>query len=205
MSSIFDPLGIIAPVTIRLKALLQQIWRLGLKWDNQIPSDPQHKLQKILDSFLRMERLTLPRIFFPNQSNKSWSLGIQAFTNASLIGIAAVLFLRMHNLDKTVIECKFLIGKSKVAPIKQLSVPKLELEAATIGARLLSFASKELHLSRTAVLHVWTDSQVVLDGIKSTKQQKTFVANRLTEISTMDHQLQWHHIPTTLNPADHGT
>ena len=72
----------------------------------------------------------------------------------------------MHNLDETVIECKFLIGKSKVAPIKQLSVPKLELEAATIGARLLSFASKELHLSRTAVLHVWTDSQVVLAWIK---------------------------------------
>ena len=89
---------------------------------------------------------------------------IHAFTDASLIGMAAVLFLRIHNLDETVIECKFLIGKSKIAPIKQLSVPKLELEAATIGARLLSFASKELHLSRTAVLHVWTDSQVVLIG-----------------------------------------
>ena len=103
---------------------------------------------------------------------------IHAFTDASLIGMAAVLFLRMHNLDETVIvtvECK--IGKSKIAPIKQLSVPKLELEAATIGARLLSFASKELHLSRTAVLHVWTDLQVVLDWIKSTKRQKTFVAN----------------------------
>ena len=154
LSSIFDPLGIIAPVTIRLKALLQQIWRLGLKWDNQIPSDHQHKLQKILASFLRMERIYLPRILFPNQSNKSWSLEIHAFTDASLIGMAAVLFLRMHNLDETVIECKFLIGKSKVVPIKQLSVPKLELEAATIGARLLSFASRKLHLSRTAVLHV---------------------------------------------------
>ena len=117
--------------------------------------------------------------------------------------MAAVLFLRMLNLDETVLECKFLIGKRKVAPIKQLSVPKLELEAATIGARLLSFVSKEFHLNRTAVLHVWTGSQVVLDWIKSTKQQKIFVANRLTEISTMDHQLQWHHIPTTLSPADH--
>ena len=105
----------------------------------------------------------------------------------------------------TRVQCKFLIGKIKVAPIKQLSVPKLELEAATIGARLLSFASKELHLNRTAVLHVWTDSQVVVDWIKSTKQRKTLVANRLIEISTMDHQLHWHHIPTTLNPADHGT
>ena len=83
---------------------------------------------------------------------------IHALTDASLIGMAAVLFLRMHNLDETVIECKFLIGKSKVALVKQLSVPKLELQAATIGARLLSFASKELHLNRLAVLHVWTDS-----------------------------------------------
>ena len=64
LSSIFDPLEIIAPVTIRLKALLQQIWRLGLKWDNQIPTDHQHKLQKFLDSFLRMERITVPRILF---------------------------------------------------------------------------------------------------------------------------------------------
>ena len=131
---------------------------------------------------------------------------MHAFTDSSLFGMALVLFLRMHSLDETVIECKFLIGKSKIAPTKQLSVPKLELEAATIGAPLFSFVSKELHLNRTAVLHVWTDSQVVLDWIKSTKQQKrTFVAIRLTEISTLDHQLHRHHIPTTLNPADHGT
>ena len=143
---------------------------------------------------------------FPNQSSKSWSLELHAFTDASLIGMAAVLFLRMYNLDKAVIECRFLISQSKAAPIKQLSLLKRELEAETLRARLLSFASKEIHLNRTAVLHVWTDSQVVvLDWIKSTKQQKTFVANRLTKISTMDHQLQWHHIPTTLNPADHGT
>ena len=69
----------------------------------------------------------------------------------------------------------------------------------------MSFASKELHLNRTAVLHVWTDSQLVLDWIESTKQRKTFVVNRLTETSTMYHQLHWHYIPTTLNPADHGT
>ena len=86
--------------------------------------------------------------------------------------MAAVLFLRVHNLDKKVIEFKFLISNSKVAPIKQLSLTKLELEAATIGARLLSFASRELHLKRTAVLHVWTDSQVVLDWIKINETAK---------------------------------
>ena len=106
---------------------------------------------------------------------------IHALTDASLIGMASFLFLRMHNLDEAVIECRFLIGQSKVAPIKQLSLPKLDLEAETIGASLLSFALKELHLKRRAVSHVWTDIQVVSDRIKSTKQQKTFVANRLTE------------------------
>ena len=84
LSTILDPLGILAPVTNRLKALLQQIWRLGLKWDN----DHQHKLQKFLDSFLKMERITLPRILFPKKGNKSWSLEIMhLMTFHSSIGL----------------------------------------------------------------------------------------------------------------------
>ena len=106
-----------------------------------------------------MEKTTLPICI------KSWKLKIHAFRDASFIGKARVLFLLRHNSNKAVIESKFSMGKSKVAPIKQLSAPNLELEAATIGARLLSFASEELHLNRTAVVDAWRVCQVVLDWI----------------------------------------
>ena len=69
---------------------------------------------------------------------------------------------------------------------------------------LRPIASSELYFNRSAFLHTWSDSHVLLGWIKSTKQQKIFVANRLTEISTINHQLKCHHILITLTPADYG-
>ena len=100
---------------------------------------------------------------------------------ASAVAVAAVAYLKtVPNLGTDVETC-YLIGKSKVAPIKQISIPKLELEAAVIRVRLLSTILKEssLHITRSTI---WTDSQVVLDWLSTTKKQPAFVANNLKEI-----------------------
>ena len=107
------------------------------------------------------------------------------------------------NLATDVETCYF-IGKCKVAPIKQISMPKSELEAAVIGVRLLSTIMKDssFHITRSTL---WTDSQVVLDWLSQTKKQPVFVANRLKDILASADAYQWKHVTTKENPPEHGT
>ena len=118
--------------------------------------------------------------------------------------MAAVAYLRITHNHSEVTETCFLIVKGKVAPIKQTSVPKLELEAAVIGVRLHSTIVKESFFAIDKTLF-WTDSQVILDWIASSKKQPVYIANQLREIAATTKTKQWRHISTLNNPADHGT
>ena len=83
-------------------------------------------------------------------------------------------------------------------------MPKLELEAAVFGTRLRTLIQTEMTLNFEK-LYLWTDSRVVLDWISSTKKQNVFVSNRLEEIKETTKTDEWNHVPTNINPADHGT
>ena len=129
---------------------------------------------------------------------------IHVFVDASAVAVAAVAYLKTVPNLATDVETCYLIGKCKVDPIKQISTPKLELEAAVIGVRILSTIMKDLsfHITHSTL---WTDSQVVLDWLSTTKKQPVFVANRLKEILASTDAYQWKHVTTKENPADHGT
>ena len=126
------------------------------------------------------------------------------YVDASMAAMAVVAYLRTTNSQTTAPQACFLMGKCKVNPIKQLSVPKMELEAAVIGVRLLQLIQREITLTFDQIF-LWSDSQVVLDWIASNKKQNVFVSNRLREIHKSSSPQQWNHISTYLNPADHGT
>ena len=96
------------------------------------------------------------------------------------------------------------ISKSRVAPIKQTIIPKLELEAATMGAELASFVVTELTLYFSSV-HFWTESTATFEWINSDKRQKVFVTNRVNKILEHSKAEEWKHIPGKFKPADHGT
>ena len=98
----------------------------------------------------------------------------------------------------------FVLGKSRVAPLKQLSVPKLELEAALLGIRQLQVVRRAFDRNFPFV-NIWTDSCVVLDWIQNRKKLKSFVADRVNEISRSSAPADWRYVPSNLNPADHGT
>ena len=126
------------------------------------------------------------------------------FVDASTCAIASIIYLRSYDNNTKQTETSFIISKCKVPPLKSLSVPKLELEAAIIRIRLLKKVQKET-TPKIHDTHFWTDSRVVLDWIVSKKKQKLFVANRIREIHKSSKSRQWHYIPSNQNPADHGT
>ena len=178
VSTIFDPLGILSPLTIRIKMLLQQIWKLGKKWDETLPTELHSNLQKVLDSYFAMPDIEIPR-WLNSSTNKENNHQLHVFIDASTFALAAVACIRTQKQDE--IFQTSLLGKCKVAPIKQISVPKLELEAAVLGTRLRTLIQTEMTLIFEKV-YLWTDSRVVLDWISSTKKQNVFVSNRLEEL-----------------------
>ena len=92
-----------------------------------------------------------------------------------------------------------IMAKNRVAPLKSLTIPRLELMAAVIGSRLLDHITRYVDVSR-AVL--WSDSQIVLSWLKSTKILKPFIGNRVTEIKELTGEFPWRYCPTESNPAD---
>ena len=112
--------------------------------------------------------------------------------------LSAVAYIRTQKQDD-IFQTSFLLGKCKVATIKQISVPKLELEAAVLGTRLRTLIETEMTLEFEKA-YLWTDSRVVLDWISSTKKQNVFVSNRLKEIKKTTKTDEWNHVPTNFNP-----
>ena len=97
----------------------------------------------------------------------------------------------------------FIIGKARNAPVKFVSIPRLELQTAVLTTQMFMMLRKEreLNISRT---YLWTDSEIVLNYLKNEKRRlQTFVANRVEEIK--EHTLvdDWHHVPGSLYPADY--
>ena len=93
------------------------------------------------------------------------------------------------------------MAKTRVAPLKQLTLPKLELMGALVGARLSSFITNTISLSPSKV-HMWTDSQIVLYWLQNKKKLNQFVSHRVTEILQLTANTAWRYCPTADNPAD---
>ncbi|XP_028394462.1 uncharacterized protein LOC114518655 [Dendronephthya gigantea] len=91
------------------------------------------------------------------------------------------------------------MSKSRVAPLKKLTLPQLELMAAVTGARLASYLSCHLKLTETVF---WSDSQIVLHWLFSQKELKSFIKNRVKEIHQLTNNATWNYCPTSDNPAD---
>ena len=100
------------------------------------------------------------------------------------------------------IRISFVIGKSRLAPIKLVTIPRLELCGAVLASRLHELVSKELQF-KIDRMYFWTDSMTVLRYLRNTKSRfKTFVANRIAVIQDLTNVDDWRHIPGELNPAD---
>ena len=108
------------------------------------------------------------------------------------------------NRSRWIFHIPICVSKTKLAPIKQLSIPKLELEAATLGAELAGFSENEMTIT-IKMKHFWTDSTAILRWIQSKQRQKIYIANRLTKNHENSNPDNWRHIPGKMNPADHGT
>ncbi|XP_029157332.1 uncharacterized protein LOC114929817 [Nylanderia fulva] len=195
---LFDPMGWLAPVVIRAKILIQTTWLQRLDWDSPLPDQDAHRWRQLLDQLPLLDNIRVTR--WLNTGDDHSQLQLHGFADASERGYAAVVYIRNAATEKTSIN--LLMAKSKVAPVKQVSLPRLELCAAALLTTLMLHVRATLGLTTTPV-HLWSDSRVTLHWIRGhSTRWKTFVANRVSQIQTLLPDAQWRHVAGRENPAD---
>ena len=135
---------------------------------------------------------------------KATDIQLHVFSDASDLALASVAYLRIAYNNNTV-DLKFVMGKARVSPIKRITIPNLELQAATNGAKLAKFV-KEQHDITINSLKLWTDSTTVLYWIKTHNQRHWIsIANSLNLILETTSHLEWRYVPSKDNPVDDAT
>lgn len=197
IAQIFDPNGYIGPVVIVAKILMQKIWNARIGWDALVPIDIFREWQQFQRQLPLIAEIKLPRwLGICNNRNVS----LHGFADASTLAYGAVLYARVETAE--VVECILIAAKSHVAPLKTVTVPRLELCAAQLLSELLAAfraTSKLAHIKAT----LWSDSQIVLAWLtKDAATLKIFVNNRVQKIQRLAADADWRYVPSAENPAD---
>lgn len=150
---------------------------------------------KILDGF------TTSRCLKPSNFGEIATAQLHHFADASEEGYGTVTYLLLHN-HQGLVHSAFTMGKSRVAPLKPVTIPRMELTAALVAARMDKLWRRELRMKLQDSVF-WSDSTSVLKYIKNeTTRFCVFVANRVSEILKLSNPSQWRYVSTTQNPAD---
>ncbi|XP_011860220.1 PREDICTED: uncharacterized protein LOC105557568 [Vollenhovia emeryi] len=197
VAQIFDPLGFASPVVIRAKILLLELWLHKLQWDDPLTSQLSTRWLILREELTGLIKLSIPRWF------NTWcnsSVELHGFSDASQLAMAAVIYIFVH--DSNGASISLVCSKTKVAPLKRLSIPRLELTAALLLSRLMQYVKATLNMDVTST-HLWTDSLVTLSWIRShASRWKDFVRNRVAQIQELTPDAHWRYIPGNFNPAD---
>ncbi|GFU57341.1 integrase catalytic domain-containing protein [Trichonephila clavipes] len=197
---IYDPVGFLSPYTIRLKCLLQELWLRKLSWDDELPLDIHAVWSQWWLELPFLSELKIPRKILDSSKDSS-EVQIHTFSDASQKAYGAAAFLRVKHKDRVSVD--LVTSKSRVAPLKRLSLPRLELMGALLAARLAKEVKKILDQKCSTRAFFWTDSQVTLHWIKGPSHRwKPFVANRVREIQSLTDPNSWFHCSGKDNPAD---
>ncbi|XP_039539859.1 uncharacterized protein LOC120487658 [Pimephales promelas] len=203
LASQYDPLGHILPFTTRAKVLVQRLWAKDRDWDDSnLPVDLLQAWTTWEEELPQLPKISLSRSYFPLDVDVSAiTLELHVFCDASESAYGSVAYLRGEDPQGQV-HVAFVLARSRVAPKKQQSMPRLELCAALTGAQLAQMIQRELTLQlRDTVL--WSDSTTVLAWIKSEScRYKVFVGTRISEIQELTDHRAWRYVDTQNNPAD---
>ena len=181
MSKVFDPIGLVAPFTVGARLLLKDIWRVsGQHWDEELPKDTVERFLKWNVNLPKLAKITIPRSYF---SENFEHLELHIFGDSSQEIFSAVAFLRaqVNTSSGPKTELAFVLGKASVKPMKVMTIPKLELQAALVAAGLKQDICRALTVHVNKVF-MWTDSTTVLQWLHSISKQPIFIANRVCEI-----------------------
>ena len=196
----FDILGWFAPSTVKVKAVMQRLWQLGLNWDEQVPSDIEDIWKTWRNQLPLLTRHPMPCCYF-QPSKSALSIQLHGFSDASKVAYAGVVYVRAVYQDATV-SVSLMLAKSRIAPLKGITVPRLELCGVQLLSKLMDIARKILSIDLCNTF-AWCDSSVVLGWLNTTPGRlNTFVSNRVVDTISRLPPTLWRYVSTKHNPAD---
>ncbi|XP_048587422.1 uncharacterized protein LOC116616705 [Nematostella vectensis] len=183
LAGLYDPLGWASPYVVRAKVMLQRTSSRGIDWDELLPSDLRLEWSKWEAEMVALKSFVVPRYIYRQP---------------------AVAYVRATSTVGEV-TCHLVIAKTRLMPLKPISIPRGELMACQLAVRLAKAACVQLSLSMREVIYL-SDSTTALWWIRGEPRNfKPFVANRVAEILTESDLIQWHHVRTEMNIADVAT
>ncbi|XP_072377915.1 uncharacterized protein [Diabrotica undecimpunctata] len=198
ISQIWDPLGLLSPVIVLSKLIIQKLWTFKLNWDEKVPHDIYIKWTQFYNQLSQLNQLEIPRHVLG--SNHS-ILDIHCFCDASQDAYASCIYFRSIDASGNY-QSHLICSKSKVAPLKRLTIPRLELCAALLGAQLTAQVVNASSPS-VPIQYYWSDSQIVVCWIKKDANQlQQFVGNRVAKIQQLTNKDDWYYVNTKENPSD---
>lgn len=198
--SLYDPYGFVAPFTLIAKILIQDLTVRKLGWDEELSDTERSRWTKWKNELSVLENFKTERCIQPIKCGVK-KFQLHTFADASEYAYGAVTYLKTTDKNGNT-DCALVMAKSRLSPVHRVTIPRLELAAATLAVQLENKIRKEIDLELEESLF-WTDSKIVLQYIKSNSRRfLTFVANRVALIHAGSKQEQWQHIESRHNPAD---
>lgn len=201
LAQMFDPLGLIGPIIVVGKIIMQNVWLSKISWDDVLQGELLKQWTRFIADIPHLQDLHISRcLFLPKQVV---NIEFHGFADASMKAYAACIYMHAVYSDHTT-SCNLVTSKSRVAPVKTVSLPRLELCAMHLLSKLTRkiytiFQSKITFSS----VNLWSDSQIALYWIKSHPSRwSVFVANRVSDIQNIPKEFEWRHVKSSDNPAD---
>eukprot|EP00057_Strongylocentrotus_purpuratus_P016422 XP_011670896.1 PREDICTED: uncharacterized protein LOC105441474 [Strongylocentrotus purpuratus] len=199
IAKIFDPIGFASALLVKAKIGMQRLWQLGLDWDEELPSREKAEWVKLFREMENLDGVSFQRCLTPPGAMRRPTLCV--FCDASEEAFGACVYIRWE-LEDGSYDVRFVTAKSRVAPLKKLTLPRLELQAAVVAVRLDATIRDETTLELRETVFM-TDSMIVLGWVRSQARSfKPFVSARVGEIQSKSNPQQWRHVSGAENPAD---
>ncbi|CAK1584058.1 unnamed protein product [Parnassius mnemosyne] len=199
LASIYDPVGFISPCIFIAKEIMQDLWKLGIGWDEQLPTDVTKRWLNYVDDLPRLTAIKIDRhMLLPEQTECE----LVAFCDASSRGYASCVYVISRN-DRGQTKVRLVTAKSKVAPVKPLTIPRLELMASVLLSKLIRYVRDILTRVKITRITALTDSTIVLTWLQTEAYKlKPFVSNRVTQVCEVLPPHCWRHVSSECNMAD---
>ncbi|XP_036140825.1 uncharacterized protein LOC118644954 [Monomorium pharaonis] len=198
IARLFDPLGLLGPIIVTAKILIQRLWQLKIEWDEAVPLDIQTKWRSYEAQLPALNGFSIPRKVVGSAQPRSVEL--HGFCDASTEAYGACVYVKTSVHDHH--EVHLLCAKSRVAPAKSTTLPRLELCAAHLLAQLIK-RIRDIIPVKIDKTYYWSDSMIVLAWIRSdSRRWSVFVSNRVGQIQESTDPHSWNHVKTKDNPAD---
>ncbi len=199
-SKVFDVLGWFSPINVQPRKIMQELWKRKIGWDEKIPDDLLQAWEKWSSELPSITTHAIDRNFVKTQATVI-EMQLHGFSDASKLAYGAVVYGRFRHKDTT-ITTALISAKVKIAPIKDLSIPRLELNGAELLSRLLKAVAKDLDIPLPQIF-AWCDSTAVLGWIRKPPEKgSVYVKNRALKIQQNIPALHWRYVSTSTNPAD---